>query len=236
MLPPAITPVAEGGVHSEASQRYDLNISQLTVSIYALCRRSRKIAMILAASFVIEHALITTFTIRTFPSVVYNNVCFAVEVAPTVIGIGSVSTIHVWANPGSFSLQVSTYIVRSIPPCSHPLQMCSNRATTLAPDTVHLGPCPRWSWAFATVFGQHPLSRILTRAQPGVLRLDSLLLAVIDNPLRLCRLSACSFFILFYLHSFLFHSTGRCHGNLLRVPSQHAASHYILVVLFARCK
>jgi hypothetical protein len=58
--------------------------------VYALYGGSRQIAVALATFFVVEHVLISIFTIRTFPAMMYDSLCITTKAPPTVIGVGSV--------------------------------------------------------------------------------------------------------------------------------------------------
>jgi hypothetical protein len=58
--------------------------------VYALYQGSRKIAIILATSLFIEHALIVTFTGLTFSHIMYDDICIATQVSSASMGIGFV--------------------------------------------------------------------------------------------------------------------------------------------------
>jgi hypothetical protein len=59
-------------------------------AVYALYRNSQKIACVLITSFIVEHAMITAFSVTAYPYTEYDNLCISTQVSPTVVGIGCV--------------------------------------------------------------------------------------------------------------------------------------------------
>jgi UDP-N-acetylmuramyl pentapeptide phosphotransferase/UDP-N-acetylglucosamine-1-phosphate transferase len=58
--------------------------------VYALYGRSRKIALVLAASILIEHALTIPFIVSYFQHIEFNDICISTEISPRMLGIAFV--------------------------------------------------------------------------------------------------------------------------------------------------
>jgi hypothetical protein len=56
-------------------------------TVYALYGRSCKMAIVLAASILIEHALTIPFIVFYFQHIEFNDTCISTEISPRMLGI-----------------------------------------------------------------------------------------------------------------------------------------------------